>query len=102
LPQCAHHHQGFSATLLRNSLSGSTFFMVFESGRLWRGRVHGCKNTEIPLFETFLCGAAAGFFYWAPFYPIDAIKSNLQADNYRFAERKFSGFAYLYVVDRCV
>ena len=48
--------QGFSATLLRNALSGSLFFMVFETCRLERGKVHGCETTQIPLHETFICG----------------------------------------------
>ncbi len=29
-------------------------------GRLYRADVHHCENTQIPLMETFLCGAVAG------------------------------------------
>ena len=52
--------QGFSPTLLRNILSGGTYFMVFDTLRLERARVHGCTIKELPVLETFVCGGIAG------------------------------------------
>ena len=54
---------------------GGTFFMVFEVARIERAKIHNCTVKQIPLIETFLCGGVAGIFYWAPYYPLDTIKS---------------------------
>ena len=56
-------------------IMGGTFFMVFEVARIERAKIHNCTVKQIPLIETFLCGGVAGIFYWAPYYPLDTIKS---------------------------
>ena len=61
-----HLTQGFSPTLLRNILSGGTYFMVFDTLRIYRAEHHHCTIKEIPVIETFVCGGIAGLFYWGP------------------------------------
>jgi solute carrier family 25 carnitine/acylcarnitine transporter 20/29 len=43
--------------------------------------MHACLHT----------GGLAGFFYWAPFYPIDVVKSALMGDSHLAGQRKYSG-----------
>jgi hypothetical protein len=56
--------------------------MSFELMRAARAEHFKCGVTELPLLDTFICGGLAGFFYWAPFYPIDVVKSAMMGDSY--------------------
>jgi hypothetical protein len=86
------YSQGFAPTLLRNLVSGATYFMVFEYLRNKSANARGCTVAELPFMETFTFGGIAGIFYWAPYYPIDVIKSTLQGDSYIQGNRKYKGF----------
>jgi len=45
-------------------------------------------GSGIALHHSLLCGAAAGYMYWLPTYPIDVIKSRIQADSLETPQNK--------------
>ena len=65
--------------------------MMFESARLFFAERRGCSVQQLPVYETFVCGSLGGLGLWAPFYPLDVIKSTIMGDNYLKHQRKHSG-----------
>eukprot|EP00042_Codosiga_hollandica_P023607 m.94593 g.94593 ORF g.94593 m.94593 type:complete len:290 (-) comp51257_c0_seq1:843-1712(-) len=86
-------YQAFGVTLLRNVLAGGSYLASFETMRLYRSEALGVKVKDLPLFETFMCGGLSGLFYWVPYFPIDVVKSSMQADHYDKSRRTYKGYA---------
>mmetsp|Transcript_32556 Transcript_32556/g.56331 ORF Transcript_32556/g.56331 Transcript_32556/m.56331 type:complete len:294 (+) Transcript_32556:285-1166(+) len=73
-------YNGFAITLLREACTFSTYFSTYEylvnNMKPEGGTVADCKTWQL-----ILAGGLSGVMYWAPWYPIDSIKSKLQADS---------------------
>lgn len=73
--------KGFYITLLREACTFSTYFGAYEYIINNHLMPEGGTKKDIPMLYLFLTGGVCGYFYWAPWYPIDAVKSKLQADS---------------------
>lgn len=76
--------QGIFPTLLRNVPANLTYFGAYE----WTKRKL-TKGKEATMSDYLIAGSAAGLAYWGPNYPIDVIKTQIQADSPNKLERKY-------------
>ena len=83
--------QGFGATLARNVPANACWYGTFEAMRGLQAR-GGQRRSEIGFFPTLLAGGVAGVAYWTPVFFIDTINSQIQADHWDPAQRKYKGF----------
>ena len=74
-------YQGFSAQLLRNVPAGSLHFGTFELYRKLTAERLNCRVGELSIIHSLIGGGIGGLLYWVPFFPIDVIKSTIQADS---------------------
>jgi solute carrier family 25 carnitine/acylcarnitine transporter 20/29 len=72
--------KGFNVTLLRNIPSCGLYFGTFEYSQ--------SHMTSYPIAGSVLSGALAGGACWGLSYPLDNIKTRIQAD---YANKKYSG-----------
>ena len=73
-------YKGFSTTFIREVFGDAAYFYVYQM--LPRYLFGGNENTEDrSLFHIMLSGGFAGIAYWTIIYPVDTIKSRLQADS---------------------
>lgn len=71
--------RGFGVTLLRDTPSHGLYFLAYEAGKA------ALKDTAVPdAAATLLAGGFAGQLSWASVYPVDVLKSRIQADPARF------------------
>eukprot|EP01137_Pigoraptor_chileana_P009048 Opistho-2@56722 len=77
-------YRGTLSTLVREFQGYGGYFLVYE----WATRnfIPEGKKSTLPILA---CGAIAGFGYWLPIFPVDVIKSKLQADS--LSSPKYSG-----------
>ncbi|CAG9323328.1 unnamed protein product [Blepharisma stoltei] len=73
--------KGFYITLLREACTFATYFGCYEYIINKYLIPKGGTKKDVPMLYLFLTGGFCGYAYWAPWYPIDAIKSKLQADS---------------------
>jgi solute carrier family 25 carnitine/acylcarnitine transporter 20/29 len=85
-------YQGLAPTIMRNVPAVSGYFGVYEWSRLAL-LAPGQKLDELESWKLLTAGSAGGLAYWAFTYPIDCIKSALQADACNPKERRFRGVA---------
>jgi len=86
-------YQGLSATIIRNIPFRSTYFagyaitrdVLLEGKRVPRG--------ETPGWVQLVAGGTAGAAQWFLCYPLDVIKSSMQADAIAPNARKYNGWA---------
>lgn len=80
-------YHGFGATLARESLGGAFYFGVYESLKsyYYPVRSDGTRDHASVAF-VMASGGMAGATYWTLAYPIDLVKSQIQADS--LAHRK--------------
>jgi solute carrier family 25 (mitochondrial carnitine/acylcarnitine transporter), member 20/29 len=82
-------YKGFLVTLLREAVTFGSYFGAYEY------IVHnylipkGGTKKDVEVYKLFLTGGISGYFYWAPWYPIDAVKSKLQGDS--LANPRYAG-----------
>jgi len=82
-------YQGFTPHLMRNIPAGAVHLGTFEFVRLYYAEKLKCKVNELPIKFNMIAGSLGGLLYWILFFPIDVIKSSMQADNPIKENRKF-------------
>lgn len=79
--------QGLGATILRNTLANSAYFVWYEAVR----QALVPEGQATPPLISMLAGSAAGVGYWVLGLPADVVKSVVQADT--MEARKYNGVA---------
>ena len=82
--------QGLTPTIARNVPAVASYFGVYEGARLGL-LAPGQKLDELENWKLLTAGSLGGLGYWAFTYPLDCIKSAMQADACVPAERRFKG-----------
>lgn len=93
-------YRGFTTTLIRDVIGDSAYFCSYQMvPRILFG---GSENTENRgYFQILLSGGLAGISYWTLVYPIDTIKSRLQADSINNPKYKNSLDCFLKTLKEC-
>jgi len=73
-------YQGLGPTLMRNLPANSVYFGFNEMMRRALTK-EGQSTKDLSAPRLLLSGATGGILYWAFTYPIDVIKSSMQADH---------------------
>jgi len=104
VPQCVKYvlstsgirgaYQGLSATLIRNLPFRSSYFATYEYTRAFLLRGKRVTRDATPGWVQLASGGMAGLTQWFVCYPLDAIKSNMQADAILRHERKYKGWLH--------
>lgn len=76
--------QGLSATILRNVPANALYFLTYD----WLSLTLRTADADLPNSngEIMLAGAGASTAYWMAAYPLDTLKTRMQADD-NFKER---------------
>lgn len=75
-------YRGYTSTLLRDIQGYGWFFLGYEAtiqAFLMAG--HGHTKEDLSYVQVMAAGVVAGFGLWGSMFPIDTIKSKMQADN---------------------
>lgn len=86
-------YQGLSSTIIRECPAYAIYFGAYESLMQLSLKKYKSKS-EIPLYHIITYGATAGVLLWLGTFPMDVIKSRIQADNIN--ERKYKSVLYTY------
>lgn len=71
--------RGFTPTLMRTSHGFGMYFLTYEA--LINTQIHqGIKREDVATWKVCGFGAISGALFWAMTYPIDVVKSVMQAD----------------------
>ena len=72
-------YRGYWTTLFRDTIGDSVFFAVYQAAPklLFGGEL---KTEERGMGSIIIGGGVAGIAYWTTIYPIDTVKSRIQAD----------------------
>jgi len=78
-------------TCQREMLGNTIYFLTYERMKdlLKEKRIAGRELSEMEIYG--YSGAIAGFMYWAGSYPVDTVKSVMQADELNVHKRKYPG-----------
>lgn len=82
-------YQGLQGTVIRDVPCYASQFAMFE---YMRRNLHTGAEGPPTFTANFLAGGVSGFAFWAPFYPLEVIKSRLQGDALVKAEAKYTGW----------
>jgi len=74
-------YRAFLITTLREACTFATYFGTYEY-LVNKFKPEGGRVEDVPAWKLLIAGGLAGYAYWAPWYPIDAVKSKLQADSF--------------------
>lgn len=99
-------YRGFSATILRQALSFSVYFPVYNIMKNAIGSSYNNtnnsnnnnNNTDSPWWSSALAGGLAGCLSWTIVYPIDVIKSRIQSlpmDHYATTPARERSFYFM-------
>jgi len=73
--------QGLPATVLRNFFAVSMYFGFYEMTKQYLSEGTEYDDGTLPTWKLMVAGGIGGFAYWPLVYPIDVVKSAMQADN---------------------
>ena len=73
-------YSGLKITLLREATTFATYFGTYEY-MVSKMKPAGGSVEDLSVWQLLLAGGIAGYAYWLPWYPVDALKSMLQADS---------------------
>ena len=82
-------YRGAGVTLLREAQAYGVWFLTFEY--LMKQTMKHTKREDIPSWKIALYGGLAGEALWLASYPLDVVKSKLQADQLKPKDHKFKG-----------
>jgi solute carrier family 25 carnitine/acylcarnitine transporter 20/29 len=82
--------QGMIPTLLRDVPANSAYFGIYELTRRWLTPKDSTVD-KLPMSKVLLAGGLGGVGFWLTTYPIDVIKSSIQADSPDKSKRKYHG-----------
>jgi len=71
-------YYGTKITLVREIIGFSCYFGMYE---IMKKRAARNRDKPLPFYAYPLLGGIAGYFLWLPTFPIDVIKSKIQADS---------------------
>jgi solute carrier family 25 ornithine transporter 2/15 len=79
-------YRGLGSTVAREMPGYYVFFLAYEASRTYlndwhHGPVGKTTNRDEPTWVTMMAGAAAGTCLWLVVYPVDAVKSRIQASS---------------------
>ena len=87
-------YQGFGPQLMRNIPSGALHLGTFELYRTKVAERKKCLVKDLPIIYSIIGGGMGGLLYWVPSFPIDVIKSSIQADSPHKDKKKFKGISH--------
>lgn len=86
-------YQGFLIHLCRNVPAGAFHLGTFELYRFKVAEQKGCQVKDLPIKYSLIAGGIGGILFWAPFYPLDVLKSTIQSDSPHPEQKKYKGIA---------
>lgn len=84
-------YQGLSATVVRNMPYRALYFGSYEATRKAVSK-EGERREDLSHAKLLLAGGVAGFTQWFFCYPLDVIKSSMQADSPIREQRQYRGY----------
>eukprot|EP00753_Platysulcus_tardus_P000051 PLAT10044.1.p1 GENE.PLAT10044.1~~PLAT10044.1.p1 ORF type:complete len:345 (+),score=137.18 PLAT10044.1:20-1054(+) len=84
-------YHGWSSTAMRSTPCCTFYYAVYSASRQRFAGPDGDVR-QLPTFLTFIAGGLAGVAYWLITYPLDVVKSVVQADSVDPAQRRYRGF----------
>jgi len=85
-------YQGLSANLWRTVPATGAYFGAYEATRRLLA-AEGSSRDRLPSHHLLFAGGVGGFAYWASIFPLDSIKSAMQAEHFRRSERRYRSVA---------
>jgi solute carrier family 25 carnitine/acylcarnitine transporter 20/29 len=73
-------YRAYLTTILRDACTFATYFGTYEY-LVKKLKPEGGRVEDVAAWKLMIAGGLSGYAYWAPWYPIDAVKSKLQADS---------------------
>jgi len=81
-------YQGIIPTIVRNGPANAAWYGVYETARTYQTQPGQSKN-DLAQWRVVLAGGLGGWAYWLSIYPIDVVKSTVQADEPDPTKRKY-------------
>lgn len=83
--------QGLLPTLLRNTPANAIYLGNFEVLKRQAASHYNCEVSALPASVVVGAAGLGGMSYWLVIFPVDCVKSAMQADSVVRAERKYPG-----------
>jgi len=83
-------YQGISATIIRNLPFRSSYFGTYET--ILKSISPKTRRDEVPFYKILFAGGMAGACQWFICYPLDVVKSSMQADHPDKKLRKYKNW----------
>lgn len=74
--------KGLGATELREGIGSGSYFLTYEGLVQRQMKKEGKTRQQLESWKLCTFGGLAGYTMWLSIYPIDVLKSNMQADSY--------------------
>ena len=71
--------KGFTATLIKETIGGIAYFTIYEAAVRGMCKFQNKKRKYAQYYDFLVGGGFAGFGYWFVIYPVDVIKTRVQA-----------------------
>jgi len=84
-------YQGMFATFMRTTPGTACYFGVYEAVKLQQTKP-GHSKSDLGPAQLLLAGGCGGTAFWLSSYPMDSIKSSVQADAIRPSERTYASY----------
>ena len=88
-------YRGFGTTVLRDVMGFAIYFGLFDYLCQYQARRKGISIDELSILNLIMIGGTSGLLSWIPNYPLDVIKTRIQADGME-GNSKYSG-----IIDCC-
>lgn len=82
--------QGLGVTLVRNTPANAVYLGSFEVIKRRAAEHYGLASpADLPAPAVVGAAGVAGLLYWLAIFPVDVLKSSIQSDSIKAAERKY-------------